>query len=63
MVDKFSQVIMGVLTFLSESRDQIWEPWGWLSLALFLLIPVSKPRNMGNEADVNDRQRFISLVM
>jgi hypothetical protein len=51
MLSRILQAIMGLITFLNESRAQLWASWGWLSLALFLLISVSDLRKVANEAD------------
>jgi hypothetical protein len=44
---------MGLFSCLDESRAQLWASWGWLSLAFFLLIFVSDPRTVAEQADKN----------
>ena len=60
---KLSNAIMELLTFLHESRAQLWHSWGWLSLAIFVLITVRKPSGPENETDKECRRQSVSQVM
>lgn len=51
MLSRISQAIMGLITFLNESRAQLCADWSWLSLTLFLLVSVSDLRRLAGGAD------------